>query len=240
MPPCRHAGPVRRPGAGFTLIELLVVIAIVAILAALLLPAVEMVRAAAKQVSCANNQRQFMTAIIAYSGDNEDMTPYAEDPTFRERFPHLRLMSQDYLPQARVVARGTNWEWAELRWPNPLSCPATDPGGVVRTWYYGVRYYSTPPAGTPGEPFLDGGTIRLSRLSPTMPYLAENCRWNNPLASGAYWVNWPAASVENTAWPVIRLSHHGRAVAAWKDGRVMARTALQLKDEDQISYARAP
>lgn len=61
---------------GFTLIELLVVISIIAILAAILLPAIGMVRAAAQVTKCLSNQRQTLLALQGYATDQEDYPVY--------------------------------------------------------------------------------------------------------------------------------------------------------------------
>ncbi len=60
----------------FTLIELLVVVAIIAILAALLLPALAGAKARGRAIACLNNERQLALATLMYAGDNEDHWPY--------------------------------------------------------------------------------------------------------------------------------------------------------------------
>lgn len=72
-----HSSPLRlnRRRFGFTLIELLVVIAIIAILAALLLPALARAKIAAKTAGCLSNNRQLITAWSTFASDNDDRLP---------------------------------------------------------------------------------------------------------------------------------------------------------------------
>ena len=70
----------RQSQEGFTLIELLVVVAIIALLAAILLPAVHRVREAAEQVVCSVHLNQFGLAFHQFANDNNDVLPGKAGP----------------------------------------------------------------------------------------------------------------------------------------------------------------
>lgn len=66
-----------REGEGFTLVELLVTISIIAVLAALLLPAISKARDKAETATCSQNLRQIGAGVITFAGENQGLCPIA-------------------------------------------------------------------------------------------------------------------------------------------------------------------
>ena len=93
--------------AGFTLIELLVVIAIIALLAAMLLPAIEKAKFRARSIQCLNNHRQLALAWKMYSDDNSERLLYASEDPYQPETADAAWITgtMDFDP-----AKPTNWD----------------------------------------------------------------------------------------------------------------------------------
>ena len=113
----------------FTLIELLVVIAIIAILAGMLLPALNKAREVAKKSKCTNNLKQIFTGLSLYAGDYKYYP--AAWPQYNEENLNLDIWHYKVMPYLSINKKPKNWdEWSELRNTGIFRCPsmATIPG----------------------------------------------------------------------------------------------------------------
>src|SRR5258706_1924922 len=118
---------------GFTLIELLVVIAIIAILIALLVPAVQQVRAAAARVQCTNNLKQIALAMHGYHNLHSAFPPgrTTETPMHSWTAFMLPFLEQDNV--YKLYSFDVDWDhpknFEAIRFQMPVfNCPATAPG----------------------------------------------------------------------------------------------------------------
>ena len=85
----------------FTLIELLIVIAIIAILAAMLLPTLNVAKEKAKAITCVSNQKQIILAINSYAGDYKGFAPQARNSTLNDAWTkQIHLYQGDWVVQS--------------------------------------------------------------------------------------------------------------------------------------------
>ena len=111
----------KRVREGFTLIELLVVIAIIAILAALLLPALAKAKAKAQRIQCASNMKNWGAASAMYMGDYSDCLPFFGDDSANYDTPFWHAKLAPYV--AMLVQQGVVFTGTSV-WTNDLrKCP---------------------------------------------------------------------------------------------------------------------
>ena len=153
----RHAGV---KNGFFTLIELLVVIAIIAILAAILLPALQSARARGTTSSCANNIKQLNTALSYYMPDFDDYVVVAKRPT---NYHHWSATFIAY----GYIANGVLFCPAVHKWQYETSILTSKPSKTgtstaMRYVHYGIN------AGIASNYIKTTATSALAKTVPTM------------------------------------------------------------------------